>query len=122
MENCFSFICRAFQCCEFGLQAIVKVLNENFQFDGEMKSQAHLFKNLWLEAEAKLCSVSYKARFDHMKIAMELQNSTRANGKGSSLVHIKFVYLTDRCLCLLCFRKCSCSRKEFKVQACTSCT
>nr|GMC66866.1 uncharacterized protein LOC109149083 isoform X3 [Ipomoea batatas] len=78
-------------------QAIVKVLNENFQFDGEMKSQAHLFKNLWLEAEAKLCSVSYKARFDHMKIAMELQNSTRANEnvaaaeKSSRFKHVPVV-------------------------------
>lgn len=105
MENCFSFICRTFQCCESGLQAIVKVLNENFHFDGEMKSQAHLFKNLWLEAEAKLCSVSYKARFDHMKIAMELQNSTRVNGKGSSLLHVKSVYLTDIVSMPLMFQK-----------------
>ncbi|CAH9070768.1 unnamed protein product [Cuscuta epithymum] len=58
-------------------RAIGKVLNENFQFDGELKSQALLFKNLWLEAEAKLCSISYKARFDRMKVAMEMQSSTR---------------------------------------------
>lgn len=59
-------------------QAIGKVLQENFEFDGEMESQALLFKNLWLEAEAKLCSLSYKARFDHMKIAMHMQKPSRA--------------------------------------------
>ncbi|KAL3846055.1 hypothetical protein ACJIZ3_003458 [Penstemon smallii] len=52
-------------------KAIKKVLDENFNFDEEMHSQTLLFKNLWLEAEAKLCSVSYKARFDRMKIEME---------------------------------------------------
>ncbi|KAG8381610.1 hypothetical protein BUALT_Bualt06G0139400 [Buddleja alternifolia] len=52
-------------------EAIRKVLEENFHFDEGMHSQALLFKNLWLEAEAKLCSISYKARFDRMKIQME---------------------------------------------------
>ncbi|KAJ8554224.1 hypothetical protein K7X08_024902 [Anisodus acutangulus] len=53
------------------VQAIKKVLNENFLSDERMQPQALLFKNLWLEAEAKLCSLSYKARFDRMKIEME---------------------------------------------------
>ncbi|XP_060204010.1 uncharacterized protein LOC132632193 [Lycium barbarum] len=52
-------------------QAIKKVLNENFLSDEIMQPQALLFKNLWLEAEAKLCSLSYKARFHRMKIEME---------------------------------------------------
>ncbi|KAL0400519.1 UNVERIFIED_CONTAM: hypothetical protein Slati_4081800 [Sesamum latifolium] len=52
-------------------KAIKKVLEENFHFKEEMHSQAPLFKSLWLEAEAKLCSISYKARFDRMKIQME---------------------------------------------------
>ncbi|XP_011075880.1 uncharacterized protein LOC105160266 isoform X2 [Sesamum indicum] len=52
-------------------KAIKKVLEENFHFNEEMHSQALLFKSLWLEAEAKLCSISYKARFDRMKIQME---------------------------------------------------
>ncbi|PIM99559.1 hypothetical protein CDL12_27942 [Handroanthus impetiginosus] len=52
-------------------KAIKKVLEENFHFDEQMHSQALLFKSLWLEAEAKLCSISYKARFDRMKIQME---------------------------------------------------
>ncbi|XP_022890425.1 uncharacterized protein LOC111405663 [Olea europaea var. sylvestris] len=51
-------------------QAIKKVLDENFLYDEQMDSHALLFKNLWLEAEAKLCSISYKARFDRMKIEM----------------------------------------------------
>ncbi|KAL3630755.1 hypothetical protein CASFOL_023739 [Castilleja foliolosa] len=52
-------------------KAIKKVLEENLQLNEEMPSEALLFKNLWLDAEAKLCSVTYKARFDRMKIQME---------------------------------------------------
>ncbi|KAG6438351.1 hypothetical protein SASPL_103291 [Salvia splendens] len=51
-------------------KAIKKVLEQNFEIDEDMHSQALLFKNLWLEAEAKLCSVSYKARFERMKAQM----------------------------------------------------
>ncbi|XP_042015668.1 uncharacterized protein LOC121763674 [Salvia splendens] len=52
-------------------KAIKKVLEQNFEIDEDVHSQALLFKNLWLEAEAKLCSISYKARFERMKIQME---------------------------------------------------
>ncbi|KAL3653744.1 hypothetical protein CASFOL_003425 [Castilleja foliolosa] len=52
-------------------KAIKKVLEENFQLNEEMPSEALLFKNLWLDTEAKLCSITYKARFDRMKIQME---------------------------------------------------
>ncbi|XP_057800763.1 uncharacterized protein LOC131016161 isoform X2 [Salvia miltiorrhiza] len=52
-------------------KAIKKVLEQNFEIDEDMHSQALLFKNLWLEAEAKLCSISYKARFERMKVQME---------------------------------------------------
>ncbi|KAM3319672.1 hypothetical protein P3S67_006872 [Capsicum chacoense] len=52
-------------------QAIKKILNENFLSGEAMQPQALLFKNLWLEAEARLCSLSFKARFDRMKIEME---------------------------------------------------
>ncbi|CAA0824725.1 Unknown protein, partial [Striga hermonthica] len=51
--------------------AIKKVLEDNFLLNEEIHSEALLFKNLWLDAEAKLCSISYKARFDRMKIQME---------------------------------------------------
>lgn len=52
-------------------QAIKKVLDEDSYFGEEDHSQALLFKSLWLEAEAKLYSISYRARFDRMKIEME---------------------------------------------------
>ncbi|XP_016445059.2 uncharacterized protein LOC107770282 [Nicotiana tabacum] len=64
-------------------QAIKKVLNENFLCDEAMPPLALLFKNLWLEAEAKLCSLSYKARFDRMKIEMEKHKVTQ--GKNLNL-------------------------------------
>ncbi|KAL2542383.1 Uncharacterized protein Adt_03361 [Abeliophyllum distichum] len=59
-------------------QAIKKILDKNFHCNEEMPSKAHLFRNLWLETEAKLCSIIYKARFDHMKIEMETIKSNRA--------------------------------------------
>ncbi|OIW15320.1 hypothetical protein TanjilG_10760 [Lupinus angustifolius] len=52
-------------------KALKKILSENFHEDEESDSQTLLYKNLWLEAEAALCSVSYKARYNQMKIEME---------------------------------------------------
>ncbi|KAL5738850.1 hypothetical protein ACOSP7_031611 [Xanthoceras sorbifolium] len=51
-------------------QAIKKVLSENFV---EEETQPHilLYKNLWLEAEAALCSVMCRARFNRVKTEME---------------------------------------------------
>ncbi|KAL3838010.1 hypothetical protein ACJIZ3_022601 [Penstemon smallii] len=70
-------------------QAIEKVLDENFKYsDEEMDSQAGLlFKSLWLEAEAKLCSISYKARFDRMRIEME-KSRTPKLPKGNNDVAV----------------------------------
>lgn len=52
-------------------QAIKKVLIDNFVEEEDEKLQILLYKNLWLEAEAALCSINYKARFDRMKIELE---------------------------------------------------
>lgn len=50
------------------LQALKKVLGENFNDDDEKTHPRTLmYKNLWLEAEAALCAVNYKARFNRMK-------------------------------------------------------
>ncbi|XP_068315059.1 uncharacterized protein [Pyrus communis] len=51
-------------------QAIKNILSENFQAE-ETDPQALLYKNLWLEAEAVLCSINYKARFNRVKIEMD---------------------------------------------------
>lgn len=63
------------------LQAIKKILAENFQGKEESKPQIDLFKNLWLETEASLCSVNYMARFNRLKIEMDKGNSQKANGE-----------------------------------------
>ncbi|XP_073032964.1 uncharacterized protein [Primulina eburnea] len=55
-------------------KAIKKILEENFHCYEGISSQALLFKSLWLEAEANLCSIGYKARFDQMKIEMESED------------------------------------------------
>ncbi|XP_022762751.1 uncharacterized protein LOC111308578 isoform X2 [Durio zibethinus] len=52
-------------------QAIKTVLIENFHEKEEAHPQVLLYKNLWLEAEAALCSINYMARFNNMKIEME---------------------------------------------------
>ncbi|XP_050387818.1 uncharacterized protein LOC126804090 isoform X2 [Argentina anserina] len=51
-------------------QAIKKILSENFHTK-DTHPQTLLYKNLWLEAEASLCSTNYKARFNRLKIEME---------------------------------------------------
>uniref|UniRef100_A0A5B6ZGU9 Uncharacterized protein n=1 Tax=Davidia involucrata TaxID=16924 RepID=A0A5B6ZGU9_DAVIN len=60
------------------VQAIKKVLNENFRCEEEMQPQTLMYKNLWLEAEAALCSINYRARFDRLKIEMERCKSHEA--------------------------------------------
>lgn len=49
-----------------------RILMENFDDDDEgAEPQIVLYKNLWLEAEAALCSVNYRARYHQMKIEMD---------------------------------------------------
>ncbi|KAG5229470.1 Plant peroxidase [Salix suchowensis] len=55
--------------------------------DNMTRSQILLYKNLWLEAEASLCSVNYMARCNRMKIEMEKGNSQKAND-FSSVAHV----------------------------------
>ncbi|GKV25479.1 hypothetical protein SLEP1_g34916 [Rubroshorea leprosula] len=52
--------------------AIKKVLSENFHEKEEIHPQILLYKNLWLEAEAALCSINYMARYNRIKMEMEL--------------------------------------------------
>lgn len=46
-----------------------KLLSENLQ--EEMDQQKLVYKNLWLEAEASLCVMTAKARFNRVKNEME---------------------------------------------------
>ncbi|CAK9139037.1 unnamed protein product [Ilex paraguariensis] len=57
------------------IQAIKKILDENFHDKEEGQSPTLLYKNLWLEAEAELCSIRYRARLDRMKIRMDKSKS-----------------------------------------------
>ncbi|XP_061364059.1 uncharacterized protein LOC133307548 [Gastrolobium bilobum] len=65
-------------------KALKRILSENFQDDEGADSQALLYKNLWLEAEAALCSVSYRARYNQMKIEMEKHSSKQRDIEGQS--------------------------------------
>ncbi|XP_058010080.1 uncharacterized protein LOC110656432 isoform X3 [Hevea brasiliensis] len=58
-------------------QAIKKALSENFHGKEESDPQVILYKNLWLEAEASLCTASCMARFNQMKSEMEKLNSQK---------------------------------------------
>lgn len=52
-------------------KAIKIILEENFSDEEEQEPQNMLYKNLWLEAEAALCSINYKARFARMRGEMK---------------------------------------------------
>ncbi|KAF3432725.1 hypothetical protein FNV43_RR23827 [Rhamnella rubrinervis] len=52
-------------------QDLKNVLGEKFYDEEDTQPQTLLYKNLWLEAEAALCSISCKARFNRMKTEME---------------------------------------------------
>lgn len=67
------------------MQAIKKVLNENFH-EEEAHPQSLLYKNLWLEAEAALSSITYKARFNRIKAEMERCQSQPSNGKNNTKI------------------------------------
>ncbi|XP_073282333.1 uncharacterized protein [Primulina huaijiensis] len=71
-------------------KSIKMVLEENILYNEEMDSQAKLFKSLWLEAEATLCSISYKARFDRLKIEMEQSKPKSSKDVAATMqkVHI----------------------------------
>lgn len=58
------------------LQKIRNVLDENLRDEGDEVSnpETMLYKNLWLEAEASLFSLSFKARFDLVKHELEMHN------------------------------------------------
>lgn len=58
------------------LQRIKNILHENLREKGDEVSnpETMLYKNLWLEAEASLFSLSCKARFDLMKGKLEMHN------------------------------------------------
>ncbi|GAV73269.1 hypothetical protein CFOL_v3_16755, partial [Cephalotus follicularis] len=52
-------------------QSIKEILSEDLHDAEEVQPQNLLYKNLWLEAEAALCSINYMARFNRMKVEME---------------------------------------------------
>ncbi|XP_057457372.1 uncharacterized protein LOC130748206 isoform X3 [Lotus japonicus] len=64
-----------------------RILSENFH-DEEEDSQTDLYKNLWLEAEAALCSVSYRARYNQMKIEMEKRSYNQRDMEEQSKAEV----------------------------------
>ncbi|KAF5450528.1 hypothetical protein F2P56_030867 [Juglans regia] len=70
-------------------QAIMKVLNENFDYEEEMEPKCSLFKNLWLEAEAEVCSINYKARYNRMKIEMEKSELNKAKDASENTMDVE---------------------------------
>jgi hypothetical protein len=57
--------------CDQMTQDVKKILTENLDDEEEIQPEAQLYKNLWLEAEAALCLISYMARFNRMKSEIE---------------------------------------------------
>ncbi|XP_077248321.1 uncharacterized protein LOC143887955 [Tasmannia lanceolata] len=52
-------------------QAVKKVLTENMRDEGENQPQTLLYKNLWIDSEAALCSMKYELQLVRMKFEME---------------------------------------------------
>ncbi|CAN1251181.1 hypothetical protein LINPERPRIM_LOCUS7644 [Linum perenne] len=59
--------------------ALKKILAENLHDEDEAQPETLLYKNLWLEAEAQLCSVNHVARYNRMKFEMEKCSSQQPN-------------------------------------------
>jgi len=53
------------------MQVNEKALEGHYKLEEEENPQVLLYKNLWLEAEAALCSMKYKASILGMKTEME---------------------------------------------------
>ncbi|KAF3948040.1 hypothetical protein CMV_025910 [Castanea mollissima] len=70
-------------------QAIMKVLNDNFKYEEDMQPKSLLYKNLWLEAEAELCSVNYKARYNRMKIEMEKSELDKTKDVSENTMNVE---------------------------------
>lgn len=62
-------------------KAIKVILEENFSDEEEQEPHNMLYKNLWLEAEAALCSINYKARFARMKGEMKKYKQHQTKGE-----------------------------------------
>nr|XP_043631501.1 uncharacterized protein LOC122602943 isoform X2 [Erigeron canadensis] len=68
------------------IQMIKKVLDENLDCKEDLSSESVLYKNLWLEAEAELCTSSYRARFHRAKKEM---------GKLKASDNAKVLYVSE---------------------------
>jgi hypothetical protein len=53
------------------MQVNEKALEGHYELEEEENPQVLFYKNLWLEAEAALCSMKYKASVLGMKTEME---------------------------------------------------
>ncbi|CAJ1974494.1 unnamed protein product [Sphenostylis stenocarpa] len=65
-----------------------RTLGENFHNDEGADPQTALYKNLWLEAEAELCSVYYKARYNQIKIEMDNHSYKEKEMESQSKSHV----------------------------------
>jgi hypothetical protein len=83
------------------LQAIKKVLAQNFPIKEESESQILLYKNLWLEAEASLCVVNCMDRFNRLKIEIEKGSSQKVNGKPITYFLSSRSFMQSKGMCSL---------------------
>lgn len=83
----------------------MKILSEDFDHEEEMQPNGFLYKKLWLEAEAELCSVNHKARYNRMRIEMEKSELQKAKGNNFYL-KLRVPLLLNLILsCFTCGRK-----------------
>lgn len=63
-------------------------MNENIQEQGE-DPQTLLFKNLWIEAEAALCSMKYELRLAQMKLEKCKQHQATGESFRGIIISLK---------------------------------
>ncbi|KAJ8774669.1 hypothetical protein K2173_017115 [Erythroxylum novogranatense] len=69
-------------------ETIKKILSENLPVEEEPQPQVLLYRNLWLEAEASLCSLNYMARFNRMKAEMAKCSSQETNDNNTVVMSL----------------------------------
>ncbi|KAI3808750.1 hypothetical protein L1987_24711 [Smallanthus sonchifolius] len=67
------------------VQAIKKVLDENLECEMELPSETTLlYKKLWLETEAELCCLSYRARLERLKRETQKEKPHKSTDTGDA--------------------------------------
>lgn len=78
--------CKTFSLPE--LQAVKKAINQNIPEEEDNCPQTLLFKDLWIDAVAALCSIKYELQLARVQIEMEKSKQHQTKGDQFDFVPI----------------------------------